>query len=735
MAINICILQSGCRTFVMLVITAFLYVIFINIAWIMTCYTLNFHYLSYHSLRNQRHKRYTYRKATIPNSASLPVVTIQLPLYNERYVVARLINCVCQIDYPKEKLQIQILDDSDDDTTEIIKVIVNDYKLRGFDINYIHRWDRSGYKAGALKAGMKYAKGEFIAIFDADFIPPSDFLKKAIGNFADPKLGLVQCRWGHINEDYSTLTEAQAISLDLHFLIEQKAKSLTHLFMNFNGAAGVWRTSCIQDAGGWHTTTIVEDLDLSYRAQLRGWKCLFLEDVVVAAEIPVQMNAAKRQQFRWAKGSVQVALKLLLDVMLQRKIPFDTKIQAFIQLTRHFTHPLFITQFLIFPILLALGCELYGAGWAPVAGIVIYILTGPFSYLYMIRKIWRNKWKSKARQYLFLIFFAQGISLNNTIAVFDALLNGKSEFLRTPKFGILKKEQRWKEKSYALPFTKTILLEIFFSLYGCIAIFISIFSRNPIFVPIIIIQTMGFIYVAYLGMMHSKKSFSGRQKALLVQRVREPLYDPQDINMRLANKRTDTLNTTIFDKTMIRKTSLLNRNGANNMNTRYYRMILVGILGFVAFGAGMAYYGYQQTIYPIDKAMGYLSRAETSQTPEMLLSHIRHVQQLLPKQGNPVWSFSTPRTEFGLIQSDVAAMISRANSISSLEPHTSAYNTGLQDIHASIKVFETNLQEATPYLYVSFTNVLLTIIWIAIIVFIFAVMKKGRGRFSEYEAA
>ena len=246
---------------------------------------------------------------------------------------------------------------------------------------------------------------------------------------------------------------------------------------------------------------------------------------------------------------------------------------------------------------------------------------------------------------------------------------------------------------------------------------------------------MGFIYVAYLGMMHSKKSFSGRQKALLVQRVREPLYDPQDINMRLANKRTDTLNTTIFDKTMIRKTSLLNRNGANNMNTRYYRMILVGILGFVAFGAGMAYYGYQQTIYPIDKAMGYLSRAETSQTPEMLLSHIRHVQQLLPKQGNPVWSFSTPRTEFGLIQSDVAAMISRANSISSLEPHTSAYNTGLQDIHASIKVFETNLQEATPYLYVSFTNVLLTIIWIAIIVFIFAVMKKGRGRFSEYEAA
>jgi cellulose synthase/poly-beta-1,6-N-acetylglucosamine synthase-like glycosyltransferase len=735
MAINIGILQSGCKA-LMLGIGAFLYVIFISIAWIMTCYTLNFHYLSYQSLRNLKHKKYAYKKDITSNSASLPIVTIQLPLYNEKYVAARLINSVCQIDYPKEKLQIQILDDSDDDTTEIIKVILNDYKLRGFDIAYIHRRDRSGYKAGALKAGMKYAKGEFIAIFDADFIPPSDFLKKAIGNFADPKLGLVQCRWGHVNEGYSTLTEAQAISLDLHFLIEQKAKSLTHLFMNFNGAAGVWRTLCIQDAGGWHTSTLVEDLDLSYRAQLKGWKCLFLEDVIVAAELPVQMNAAKRQQFRWAKGSVQVALKLLLDVMLQKKIPLDTKIQAFIQLTRHFIHPLFLTQFLIFPILLTLGYELYGAGLAPVVGILIYILTGPFSYLYMIRKIWRRKWRSKARQYIFLIFFAAGISVNNTVAIFDALLNSKSEFLRTPKFGILKKEEGWKDKSYALPFTKTILLEIFFSLYGCIAIFISIFSRNPIFLPIIIIQTIGFIYVAYLGILHSsKKSFTMRQQSMLPRRVRELHYDPKVINMRLANKRTDTLNTTVFDKTMIRKTSLRNRNSASNMNTRYYRIILVGILGFIAFGAGMAYYGYQQTIYPIDKATGYLSRAETSQTPEMLLSYIRHVQQLLPKQGNPVWSFSTPTTDFGLIQSDLAAMISRANSISSLEPHTSAYNTGLQDIHASIKVLETNLQEATPYLYVSFTNVLLSIIWIAIIVFIFAIMKKGRARFREYEAA
>ena len=232
-------------------------------------------------------------------------------------------------------MEIQVLDDSDDDTIELIKSIVNDYKLGGFDIIYLHRTVRSGYKAGALKAGMKSAKGEFIAIFDADFIPPPWILKKTIGNFTDPKVGLIQCRWGHINENYSSLTEAQAVSLDLHFLIEQKAKSLTHLFMNFNGTAGIWRTSCINDAGGWHTSTLVEDLDLSYRAQMKGWKGFFLEDIVVEAELPVQMNAAKRQQFRWAKGSMQVALKLLIDVAVQKKIPIDTKIQAFIQLTRH----------------------------------------------------------------------------------------------------------------------------------------------------------------------------------------------------------------------------------------------------------------------------------------------------------------------------------------------------------------------------------------------------------------
>jgi cellulose synthase/poly-beta-1,6-N-acetylglucosamine synthase-like glycosyltransferase len=715
-------------------IVAFLYVMLISMAWIMTFYTLNFHYLSFQSLRNSRDKGYGHKKDKVCDSASLPAITVQLPLYNEKYVVTRLIDAVCQLDYPIEKLQIQILDDSDDETTDIITAIVDDYKLKGFDITHIHRLDRLGYKAGALKVGMQCAKGEFIAIFDADFIPTSDFLKNAIVNFADPRLGLVQCRWGHVNETYSTLTEAQAISLDLHFLVEQKAKSFTHLFMNFNGAAGIWRTSCIQDAGGWHAGTLVEDLDLSYRAQLRGWKCLFLEDIVVAAELPVQMNAAKRQQFRWAKGSIQLALKLLPKVILWKKIPLDTKLQAFIQLTRHLVHPLFLAQFLIFPTVLASGYELYGEGLAPVIGILIYLLTGPLAYLYIIRKIWKNKWKSKARQYLFLIFFSAGISVNNTVAIFEALLGNKNEFLRTPKFGILKKQQGWRNKSYALPFTRMSLLELFFSLYGCIAIFISIFSSNPIFVPIVVLQTIGFTYVACLSLLHSSKtSYPIIQHNTSPSRVGDVHNDTTCAKMRLISKTNDTLNTTLLDDIMTRKTRSHSRNDASNVSARYHKLVLVGILVFISFGAGVAYYGYQQTVYPIDEAAGYLSRAQTSQTTEMLVSNIMHVQQLLPKHGNPVWSFSTPRTDFGLLQNDLAAIISRANSMSSQGANTSAYNTGLQDMHASIKMLQTNIQETIPYLYVSFTNVILSIIWIAVIVFIFALMNKRKHKIAEYE--
>ncbi len=691
---------------------ASLYLIFLAIGWILMVYTLNFYYLAYQSRNNIRHERKRRQKVEPP--ANLPLVTIQLPLYNEKYVAKRLIDAVCRIDYPKDKLQIQVLDDSDDDTADLIRSIVEEYEFKGFDIVYIHRIHRTGYKAGALKEGIKNAKGEFIAIFDADFIPPAWFLKSAIGHFyAHPKLALVQCKWGHVNENYSTLTEAQAVSLDLHFLIEQKAKSLTHLYMNFNGTAGIWRTSCINDAGGWHTSTLVEDLDLSYRVQMKGWKCLFLEDVVVDAELPVQMNAAKRQQFRWAKGSIQLALKLLSDVMLHRNIPLETKVQAFIQLTRHMINPLFLVQFIIFPMLLALDYKLYTVSWAPLISIFMYLLMGPGGYLLVINKTWSGeKWREKAQQFFFLIFYSAGLSVNNTVAVFDAVFGKKNEFLRTPKFGIVSKSDDWRNKEYVLPFTKTTLLEVFFAIYGCMAVFISIFSGNSLYAPMIAIPTIGFIYVAYLSIVHSSS----------LKKKKHP-GDPTYAAAIAAGKNTDgSISTAMAAATG----SIGSNNGARLTRTMSQRAILAGVLAFLTMGASIAYYGHQNTMYPLDMAIGYIARAETAQTPEQLAEYIKLAQKLVPADGNPVWLFPTTRTDFTLIQGNLDSIVHRADLASTMDPRGEAYNVAIRDMHESATSIRKDLLEVIPYTYISITNILLASSWVAIIIAIFAVMRKIR---------
>ena len=640
------------------------------IGWILMLYTLNFYYLAYQSRNNIRHNKKMRQRSELP--ASLPVVTIQLPLYNEKYVAKRLIDAVCRMDYPKDKLHIQVLDDSDDDTIDLIKSIVDDSRFKGFDIVLTHRTDRSGYKAGALKAGMTQAKGEFVAIFDADFIPPPWFLKKALGYFfTDEKLGFVQCKWGHVNENYSTLTEAQAVSLDLHFMIEQKAKSFTHLYMNFNGTAGIWRTSCIKDAGGWHTTTLVEDLDLSYRAQMKGWKCLFLEGVEVDAELPVQMNAAKRQQFRWAKGSIQVALKLLSDVMFHRKVPADTKIQAFIQLTRHIVNPLFLAQFLIFPMLLAMNYELYTVGWAPLISVFMYTMMGPGGYLLVISQTWNgdaSMWREKARQFFFLMFFSSGISVNNTVAVFDAVFGKKNEFLRTPKFGIVNKDDDWRNKEYVLPFTKTTLLEIFFAIYGCMAVFISLASGNAIFAPMMAVPTIGFIYVAYLSIVHS--SFGKKKTKGLLRRP----YAAAIVTGKHTLGRGATMTASVTQTRSVN-----------------HQMVLAGMLAFLVMGAGIAYYGYQTTMYPINKAIGFMSRAQTAQTPEQLAEYAELTKDLTPAKGNPVWLFPTPRTDFALIQENLDGILLRSESTSTMIPHSEQYNMAMRDMHKSVMALNFNL--------------------------------------------
>lgn len=650
------------------------------------------------------------------------MVTIQLPLYNEKYVSSRLIDAVCNMDYPKDRLEIQVLDDSEDDSREAVLASVQKKRLKGFNIHHISRRDRSGFKAGALRMGMQYAKGEFIAIFDADFVPPPEFLKKSLRYFSDSRVGLVQSRWGHMNENYSTLTEAQALSLDLHFLIEQNAKSSTHLFVNFNGTAGVWRTSCIKDAGGWHTGTLVEDMDLSFRAQMKGWRLLFVKDIVVSAELPVQMNAAKRQQFRWAKGTTQLALKLLGELLLSKRIPVDTKFQAFIQLTRHVIYPMFLAQFILFPILLNTDNTPYRMAFSPFLGLFFYMLLGPVAYMYIIRRLWPRRWASKARQYWILLFFATGISVNNTIAVFDAILGKRNEFLRTPKFGVVKRSDRWRDKDYVLPFNRTTLLEIFFSLYGCLSAFICIYSGSISFLPIILLQTIGLIYVTYLSIVDSRKKLPTMSRGRPQNPTSSTSENISNINGEVPISRRG--------KNTIPGFHLSHRRAWNAVISK---AVLLVFLMLLAGGAIAAIYGYQYSIYPLDKSAGYLSRAQAAQSPRLVFLYLNNAKELIPPDGNPVWTFPNPRTDFTLISHDINAMQERALTISGLEPQSAEYNTALEDLHSSIRIIEMNLIEAQPYVYGSLNNIIFTGIWIGLILLTYSLISRMRRKFRETE--
>lgn len=671
--------------------TQFVFDLFIIAAILITAYTCNFYYLAFLSTRRNE------KISIIPFDA--PSVTIQLPIYNEKYVAARLVDAVCAMDYPKDKMRIMVLDDSDDDTVELVKNLVDDYKKQGFQIEHVRRGTRTGYKAGALKYAMKTTDTEFVAIFDADFIPPKWFLNRAVPHFTKSNIGLIQCRWGHVNENYSAITQAQALSLDFHFLIEQKAKSNSHLFMNFNGTAGIWRRECIEDAGGWHTATLVEDLDLSYRAQMKGWKCLFLPDIVVDAELPVQMNAAKRQQFRWAKGSIQCAIKLLGDIAIKRKIAIEAKIQAFIQLTRHIVFPLMLVQFLTLPILLAADMNLYVISFLPALTIAAYLAMGPGAYLLVIQKVYNKSWKSKAKVLPSLLIYSAGMSVNNTVAVFDAVLGKKNEFLRTPKYGIIKNTDDWRDKAYNLPFTKTTLLEIFFGIYGILGILISIFSNNPVFAPIIGIQTVGFFFIAYMSLSHSRF------------------------------KRNKSSTNHVLTK-------------VEKMANYTYKLAVSGIIAIIVFGAVMSYVGYQESVYPLDLMRGHFEGIGATSDPETIANHIGAINlQLdkvwdkLPETKNPVWIFPTDTTNFVRIKGDLAILTASVEKISTVPKDSSAYHTGMLDVKERAVILKENIMDATPYMYVSISNIIFSSMWIATIIGIFAILKRKKEQLKEYDAA
>jgi cellulose synthase/poly-beta-1,6-N-acetylglucosamine synthase-like glycosyltransferase len=444
----------------------------------------------------------------------LPVITVQLPLYNEMYVADRLIESVCAIDYPRELLEIQVLDDSTDETRGIAEAAVRRFASQGLDIKYLHRTDRTGYKAGALEAGLKVARGEYVAIFDADFLPSPDFLLRLMPHFSEPKIGMVQARWGHINQDYSLLTKIQSILLDGHFVLEHGGRNRAGCFFNFNGTAGVWRRAAIDDAGGWQHDTLTEDLDLSYRAQLRGWRFVFVPDLVAPAEVPVEMNAFKSQQHRWAKGSIQTCRKLLPQI-LAAKVPFGVKAEAFFHLTANFNYPLMVLlSILMFPSMVIR----YNMGWYEMMLIdVPLFFAATFSvcnfYLVCQREI-HPDWRARIKYLPFLMSIGIGLCINNSRAVFEALFNRQSEFARTPKYRIEGETDEWVGKKYRQSVAVQPLIELALGFYFTATVFYALANQIYGTVPFLVLFQVGFLYTGLLSVV---QQYAGDQVVLNTQ--------------------------------------------------------------------------------------------------------------------------------------------------------------------------------------------------------------------------
>lgn len=433
-------------------------------------------------------------------------VTIQLPLYNELYVAERLIKATCEIEYPKDKLEIQVLDDSTDETTEIVANIVKQKQAEGFDIKHIRRGTREGFKAGALKYGLERAKGEFVAIFDADFIPHKDFLKKTLSFFTDEKVGLVQTRWEHLNGDYSILTKAQALALDGHFVIEQTVRNKAGFFINFNGTGGIWRKTCIEDAGNWHADTLTEDLDLSYRAQLKGWRFVFLKDFTSPAELPSEINALKSQQFRWTKGAVETAKKIL-PLVWKSDIPLRVKLQSTFHLTNNLVFPfILLAAILNVPLIFIKNSGSHEAYFAIMSIFVLAFISSFLFYMYAQKDI-RTDWRKKI--VLFPLFMAgsMGFAVNNSRAVIEGLLNRKSEFVRTPKFKLESEKDSWMGKKYLTRKVGfSVIVEALLAVYCLIGVISSIYFMELAAIPFQLLFFLGFAFVSITSIKHAYAS-------------------------------------------------------------------------------------------------------------------------------------------------------------------------------------------------------------------------------------
>jgi cellulose synthase/poly-beta-1,6-N-acetylglucosamine synthase-like glycosyltransferase len=437
----------------------------------------------------------------------LPHVTVQLPIYNEMYVVERLIDAVCNIEYPKERFEIQVLDDSTDETQQIARAVVERYQNKGINIGYLHRENRYGFKAGALAEGLSRARGEFIAIFDADFIPSPEILQKTIHYFTNPEIGMVQVRWGHINSEYSLLTKIQSIMLDGHFVIEHSARNRSGRFFNFNGTAGVWRREAIATSGGWQHDTLTEDLDLSYRAQLKGWKFIFVPDVLAPAEVPVEINSFKSQQHRWAKGSIQTARKIL-PVVMRSKLPWTIKVEAFFHLSNNISYLLMlILSMFTLPSLIIR----YQKGWQNIMILDLPIfLIGTLSvlsfYILSQKEIY-DDWILRIRYIPLLMSLGIGLSVNNSKAVLEALFGYQTDFKRTPKYCIEKNSDHWQHKKYRVTKSAVALIELVFAMYFGLTIYYALLNDFYFSIPFLMLFFFGFCYTGFISLVQSNRAW------------------------------------------------------------------------------------------------------------------------------------------------------------------------------------------------------------------------------------
>ena len=435
----------------------------------------------------------------------LPIVTVQLPVFNELYVVERLIDSICALDYPKDKLEIQVLDDSTDETVAIIAEIVERKKAEGFDIVQVLREDRVGFKAGALKYGLTTAKGEYVAIFDADFVPRTNFLTETLAHFVSPRIGMVQTRWEHMNAEYSYLTRAQAIALDGHFVIEQQVRNKSGFFINFNGTAGIWRKECIIDAGNWEADTLTEDLDLSYRAQLRGWEFIYLDEFTSPAELPAEINALKSQQFRWTKGAIETSKKIL-PLVWKSKMSFGMKMQSTVHLTNNLVFPfILLTGILNVPLIFIKQNGHHDTFFAFMSVYTLAFVSSFVFYLYSQKDV-HEDWRK--RIFLFPLFMAgsMGFAVNNSRAVLEGLINKKSAFIRTPKYKIETGDDSWKNKKYHAAkrrVTFSVLLEIGLALYCLVGVGASLYFLEIAALPFQLLFCLGFGLVGGMSIRHA----------------------------------------------------------------------------------------------------------------------------------------------------------------------------------------------------------------------------------------